>query len=129
MAVAEKELLVGVVLEVVIAANVDHRRASSLCCSKPFAPMREELRTQFQPLVEFPLHQPSGIREISIVGLRDHLVAAASINEPLAVVLLQPDGKFVPDFPYAESLVRASSRQFKHGEGPDLRDVLGLLDD
>src|SRR5271157_1005600 len=63
MSIAEQELFAGMMLEVVITANVDHRRASGLRRGKTFAPMRKELRAQLKPLVDFPFHQPSGISE------------------------------------------------------------------
>src|ERR1017187_1843865 len=44
-------------------------------------------------------------------------------------VLLQPDGEFVPDLPYAETFVRVPGRHLKHGEATDLRNVLRLLDE
>ena len=44
-------------------------------------------------------------------------------------ILLEPQGKFVPDLSHAKSPVVATGRQFKHNKGPDLRDVLGLFDD
>ena len=72
MAVAKEKLLVGVVLEVVITANIDHGRSLRLRRGKAFAPVGKDLRAQLQPLAEFPFHQPSGIRKVSIVGLRDH---------------------------------------------------------
>jgi len=42
VAVAEQKLLAGVMLEVVVASHVDHRRAPSLRRRKAFAPMRED---------------------------------------------------------------------------------------
>src|SRR5271157_2638810 len=105
VAVTEQELLAGVTLEMVVAPHVDHRRAPSLRRGIAFAPMRKDFGAQFKPLVDLPFYQPSGVRKIAIVRLRNHLIAAATIEEPLTGVLLQPDGEFVPDFSGAESFV------------------------
>src|SRR5271157_3263602 len=129
MSIAEQELFAGMMLEMVIAANVDHRRAFGLCRGITFAPMRKELRAQLKPLVEFPFYQPSGIWEVAVAGLRRHLIAAASINQPLTEILLPPDRKFVPDFSNSEPFVRVPCRHFKHGECADLRKMSFLFDD
>ena len=56
VAVAEQELLVGIVLEVVVAAHVDHGGGLRLRRGKAFAAVGEDLRAQLQPLAELLLH-------------------------------------------------------------------------
>src|SRR5580658_10302992 len=116
-------------LEMVVAANVDHRRTLGLGRRKTFAPMREHFRPQLKSFVEFSFHQPSRIGKVAIVGLRNHLIASAPIKEPFTGVLLNPDWEFVPNLSNTEPLVIVSSRHFKHGEGSDLRDIFGFFDD
>src|SRR5271156_5659315 len=49
VAVAKKKLLVGVVLEVVVTANVDHSGSLRLRGGKAFPPVSKDLGTQLQP--------------------------------------------------------------------------------
>src|ERR1017187_3027545 len=102
--IAKQELLAFVMLEVVIPTYIDHGGSFSLGSCKTFAPMGKEFGPQLQPLVQLLLHQPSGVRKIAVIGLRNHLITAAAIEGPFAHVLRQPDRELVPDLPHAESV-------------------------
>src|ERR1700722_17582585 len=66
MAVTEQELFIGIVFEVVIAADVDHCRSPGLGGHETFAPMREEFGTHLQPRVVIAAPQRSSIWIISM---------------------------------------------------------------
>src|SRR6185437_9329789 len=129
MAVAEQELFVRIALEMVVAAEVDHRGRLILRWGRTFASVRKHLAAEFKPVArEGVLQQESPIWEIVEVSLRHNRFSGAAIQKPGAEIFLQPDGQFVPAFAHAKALVGVTGSQFEHGERADLRDVFALFD-
>src|ERR1035441_9736927 len=128
VAVAKQELLSRVILEMIVATQVDHRRSLGLRCRVAFPSMGKDLDSQLEPLVQGPFHQPSGVGKVAVIGLRNHFIARAAVKGPVPDVLLQPERKFVPDFPNPQPFVVVSGRDFEHRKRADLGNVFRLLD-
>src|SRR6185312_10299346 len=100
----KQKLLAGMMLEVIVTANVDHRRRFGVWRGVTLASMGKELDSEFQALAEGILHQECAEWKVAVLGLRDYCLAAAAVQEPVPEILLQPQRNFVPNMAYAQTL-------------------------
>ncbi len=98
-------------LEMIVAADIDHRRGLGLGGGEALAPMGKDLTSEFQPLAEGVFQQESAVYGKLRYWVCGTIVSsAAAVQEPVSDILLQPERNFVPNLSHAESLVVVAGR-------------------
>src|ERR1700722_10428746 len=88
--------------------------------------MRKGFHAQFKLFVDFPLNEEPGRWKAAIRILSEDCVSGAASQRRGPYVLLDPQGKLVPELSNAEPFRMIAGRNLKHGEGADLRAILRL---
>jgi hypothetical protein len=126
--VREQKLVVGI-LEMIVAAHVDHCRPTDLRRGITLSTVREHLGSELQLVVnDVPLDQKAAVGKVSVLSLGHDGFAGATVEGPRADVFLKPQRDLVPNLSNSKSFGITARGQLEHGEGADLREVLGFFD-